>query len=317
MKKVLILGASSYIGASFQSYVKANENGRLQAESISLRGDAWQKMDWSVYDSVINVTGKAHADIGDLREEEKREYYEINCNLACLAAKKAIDAGVSQYIYFSSIIVYGDCSDKGKSRIITQETEPAPSNFYGDSKWRAEQELKKLFSTNAECAQRAHNPDQRGRAGQTSLAILRPPMIYGAACRGNYRTLARFAVKLPVFPDYQNRRSVLYIENLCEFLCLLVKNGDAGVFFPQNGEYVTTSELISEIAKVHGKKSRSTKLLIPAVELGKKMPGRAGGIIRKAFGSLMYEMDMSIYQGGNYRKYGLDESIRRTEKNES
>ena len=145
MKKVLILGANSYIGNSFQKYIGENYNDQYEVHKVSLRGEAWKEDDWSGYDSILNVTGKAHADIGILTEEQKQEYYAVNCDLACEAAQKAVKDGVGQYIYLSSVIVYGDSSNGGGAIHITKDTKPAPSNFYGDSKWQAEQKLQVLF----------------------------------------------------------------------------------------------------------------------------------------------------------------------------
>ena len=113
MKKVLILGANSYIGNSFQKYIGENYNDQYEVHKVSLRGEAWKEDDWSGYDSILNVTGKAHADIGILTEEQKQEYYAVNCDLACEAAQKAVKDGVGQYIYLSSLeadgIIY-DCN---------------------------------------------------------------------------------------------------------------------------------------------------------------------------------------------------------------
>ena len=104
MKKVLILGANSYIGNSFQKYIGENYNDQYEVHKVSLRGEAWKEDDWSGYDSILNVTGKAHADIGILTEEQKQEYYAVNCDLACEAAQKAVKDGVGQYIYLSSAV---------------------------------------------------------------------------------------------------------------------------------------------------------------------------------------------------------------------
>lgn len=309
MKRILILGASSYIGTSFQNYVRKNYPEDFAVDCISLRGDAWQSMDWSGYDSILNVTGKAHADIESLTEKEKQEYYTVNCDLACQAAKKAITDGVKQYIYFSSIIVYGDSSNSRKPIVITEQTKPAPSNFYGDSKWRAEQELSHIYETYGGVT---GQPMPEGR-GNMRLAILRPPMIYGPGCRGNYQTLAKLAGKLRVFPDYRNGRSMLYIENLCEFLHLLVENGDGGLFFPQNQEYVKTAELVRLIGECRCKKIVCLRLLAPAVSVGMLFPGKIGKLVRKAFGSLTYEKSMSNYQRGVYQRYSLRESVVRSE----
>src|SRR5690606_2947926 len=92
------------------------------------------------------------------------------------------------------------------------------------------------------------------------VVILRPPMIYGKGCKGNYPKLVKLAKILPVFPNIENKRSMLHIDNLCEFIKLMIDNGENGLFFPQNKEYVKTSELVKIIAEVHGRKIRFTKL---------------------------------------------------------
>src|SRR5690606_3154181 len=86
------------------------------------------------------------------------------------------------------------------------------------------------------------------------IAIIRAPMIYGKDSKGNYPKLAKIAKKIPVFPDYENKRSMIHIDNLCEFIRLLVDYVECGIFFPQNDNYVKTSDMVRLIAKVHGNK---------------------------------------------------------------
>ena len=202
MKKILILGANSYIGTSFENYIQQKYPDDYEIHTISLHGDTWRHENWSSYDSILNVTGKAHADISKLSEEQKQEYYAINCDLAVETAKKAIEGGAAQYIYLSSIIIYGDSSNSRTPVRITADTKPAPSNFYGDSKWQAEQKLQELFRT------------AEKTTGHTRLVLLRLPMIYGPGCKGNYKTLVKMSQKLPLFPTYHNERSVLHIDHL-------------------------------------------------------------------------------------------------------
>ena len=299
MKKILILGANSYIGTSFHNYLSTQYPGEYDVERISLRGDDWKTGKWSAYDSIINVTGKAHADISKLSEEEKQEYYTVNCELAVEAAKKAIADGAAQYIYFSSIIVYGDSSNSRKPVRITSETKPEPDNFYGDSKWQAEQRLRKLFDA---------------AVGNTQLVILRPPMIYGNGSKGNFRMLVKLAEKFPVFPDFPNQRSMLYVENLAEFLRLVTENGVGGLYFPQNEEYVSTAEMVAEIAEIQGKHLHCSRVWNAFVKLAFYIPGKIGGMTRKAFGTLTIDRNMSDYSW-KYRKYGLRESIERSLRN--
>ena len=272
MKKILILGANSYIGTSFHNYLTTKYPGQYQTDIVSLRGTDWKNRDWSGYDSVLNVTGKAHADISSLTEEQKKEYYAVNCDLAVEAARKAIADGVTQYIYFSSIIVYGDSSNSRKPVRITADTKPAPSNFYGDSKWQAEKKLQGLFVWE--------------KSAGTRLAILRLPMIYGPGCKGNYKTLVKMAQKLPLFPTYHNERSVLQIDHLCEYLRTLAESAEGGLFWPQEDAYRSTPDMVFELAQASGRHIFHAGWLNPFVRMAFYLPGKPGKLARKAFGTL-------------------------------
>lgn len=289
MKRVLITGANSYIGTSFECYIKAHYADLFQVDTIDMETNAWRELDFSCYDAVFHVAGMAHADVSKVSEEVKRKYYAVNMDLAVETAEKAKKEGVKQFVFMSSMIVYGNAES------ITEATMPQPANFYGDSKWQAEQGIRAL------------------QEEEFRVSVLRAPMIYGKGSKGNYPFLVKLAVKTPVFPKVNNRRSMLYIENLCEFLCWLIKEEQSGVFFPQNAEYVNTSELVKQIAGAHNQKIWVTSLLTPLVILGKKLPGRYGNLCRKAFGSSFYELSMSQY-GVKYQLYSMEDSIKRTER---
>lgn len=272
MKRILITGAGSYIGTSFEAWLKKPEyTGMYQIDTVDMRGDEWKQKDFSGYDTVFHVAGIAHADIGKVTEEQKKLYYAVNCDLAAETARKAKKEGVKQFIYMSSIIVYGEGSSVRKKRVITRETKPSPSNFYGDSKWKAEKKLRPLSDETFH------------------VAILRPPMIYGEGCKGNYQTLRKIALRCPVFPDFPNERSMLSIENLCEFVRNLVDTGQKGLYFPQNDEYVRTSKMVKDIAERNGKQIHLTRLFNWGIVVAGCLPGKIGGMVNKAFGSLVYE----------------------------
>ena len=288
MTKVLITGANSYIGESFRSYALENYKGDFDIDTIDMKSDEWRENDFSGYDCVFHVAGIAHADVGNVSEEVKAQYYRVNTELAIETARKARDEGVGQFVFMSSMIVYG------AQEHITRETEPQPANFYGDSKWQADKGVRTLETEDFK------------------VTVLRPPMIYGPGSKGNYPVLAGLAKKLPVFPKVQNKRSVLDIDNLCEFLCMVMKERRAGVFFPQNKEPVNTSDMVAQIAKANGHRIWVTPLLTPFVAVGRKLPGKIGGLFRKAFGDSWYEPEMGGC-GVEYCKYDLEESIKRTE----
>ena len=288
-KRVLVTGVNSYIGNAFRSYMEQYPE-EAAVEGISVRNDAWKTLDFSGYDCVFDVAGIAHADTGHVSEEVKKRYYAVNCDLTVALAQKAKEEGVRQFIFMSSAIVYGDSAPIGFQRMITRDTPPAPADFYGDSKLQAEKGILPLADDHFK------------------IAILRPPMIYGKGSKGNYPVLSKMAQKLPAFPKVENCRSMLYIGNLVEFVRLVIKNEESGFFFPQNGQYSNTSQLVQMIAEAHGKHI----ILVGGCTVPLRLLSQATGLVNKAFGSLAYDMSMSEYKE-NYRRFSLEESIRLTE----
>lgn len=281
MKKILITGAGSYIGTSVEQWLnRPRFAGMYQTVTLDMREELWKNYDFSGYDTVFHVAGIAHADIGKVTEEQRKLYYSVNCDLAVETAKKAKAEGVNQFIYMSSIIVYGEGTSVQKKKVITRDTKPSPSNFYGDSKWQAEQKLTPLGND------RFH------------VAILRPPMIYGEGCKGNYQTLKKIALRVPVFPDFPNERSMCAIEVLCEFVRRLIDSQSGGIHFPQNREYVRTADMVKRIARKHGKRVVLLKGFNWGIYLMGCLPGRIGGMVNKAFGSLVYEKTIGKFELG-------------------
>uniref|UniRef100_UPI00405605B2 NAD-dependent epimerase/dehydratase family protein n=1 Tax=Acetatifactor sp. TaxID=1872090 RepID=UPI00405605B2 len=322
MKRVLITGANSYIGTNVERYLMEYNarNGRecYRVDILSLRDPSWENYDFAPYDTILHMAGKAHADIGHVSEGIKQQYYEINCDLAVRTAAKAKAQGVPQFVYMSSIIVYGDSAKVGEAKHITSNTQPSPANFYGDSKWQAEKKLQELGGQ-----QIGADAEQMQTANQFGVAIVRSPMVYGKGSKGNFPLLVKLADKMPIFPNIRNERSMIYIDNLAEFLRLLIDSGQGGVFLPQNSEYVTTAEMVKAIGEVKGKKIHLVKALNPFVKLASKMPGKIGGLANKAFGSLTISRDCEmgkmagndtadIYPLTGYQIYDLQESICRS-----
>lgn len=290
-KKILITGANSYIGLSVKSWLEKYPH-RYYVESLDIKDDKWLTSDFSKFDVIYHVAGIAHADIGHVSEEQKQLYYKVNTHLAIQVAQKAKCEGIKQFIYMSSMIVYSGCKD----RIITAETQPRPLNFYGDSKWQADQKIRQLSDK------------------EFKVVVLRPPMIYGRNSKGNYSVLAKIAKISPVFPIVKNKRSMLYIDNLSEFIRLMIDNEESGIFFPQNSEYTNTSDMVQMIAKVSGHRIIMIPGLSVMINLLEKIPGKIGGSVNKAFGDSVYEMSMSEYKV-NYRVNSLIKSIELTEGN--
>lgn len=294
MKKVLITGANSYIGQSVEKWLM-KEHESYQISTLDLRGEGWKRVDFTGYDCVFHVAGIAHADTGHVNNEQKKMYYDINTELAVEVAEKAKKSGVRQFILMSTMIIYGDYFNIKEKRIITKVSKPCPINFYGNSKWQADNRIYKMKSDNF------------------NVVILRPPAVYGKGCKGNYIYLSKIAGLVPIFPYVDNQRSMLYIDNLCEFVKLMIDNEEEGIFFPQNKEYVNTSVMVKLISEAQGRKMRLTKALNPLIWFINFLPGKLSNLSKKAFSNAIYDMTISDYEKGEYRLKSLRESIIETE----
>ena len=160
MKKILITGANSYIGTSFETYLKQFAD-EYTVDTVDMIDGTWREKSFAEYDTVFHVAGIAHSDNGKISEEKEKLYYAVNTDLTVETAKKAKADGVKQFIFMSSAIVYGESAPIGKDKLITKDTPVSPANCYGDSKVQAENGILPL------------NDDS------FKVVVLRPPMIYG------------------------------------------------------------------------------------------------------------------------------------------
>lgn len=284
MKRILITGKNSYIGKNFQEWL-AQYPEEYEVEAISVRGEEWKEKDFSKYDSILHLAGLAHVSTNPNMEEK---YYQVNRDLTIAIAEKAKKERVKQFIFMSSIIIYGD--SLLEDGVIKRDTIPVPSNFYGNSKLQAEQKIEVLETS------------------EFKISIIRPPMVYGRGSKGNYPKLAKLAKVTPIFPDFSNRRSMIHINNLCQFIKLIIDNNESGVFYPQNLEYVSSKELVKIIASLNNNKVFFIKLFNPVIKMLLGMR-----VIDKVFGNLVYEKKISGYNKGKYQVISFEKSIEITE----
>ena len=286
MKRVLITGDKSYVGTNVERWLNKSPE-LFQVDTVSTFNEEWKKADFSKYDVVFHVAGLAHQRI---TKEKEPLYYEINRDLAYDIALCAKIAGIKQFIFMSSMSVYND-----NTTYIDEKTATEPSNAYGKSKLQAEQLISQLNTESF------------------IVTIVRPPMIYGKGCKGNYNSLRKLALKLHIFPKVDNKRSMLFIDNLCEFIRCIIISPEQGFFFPQNRELVNTSEWAALIAKEHGRKLYLSRLLGKCVKIGRVLPF-IGSYCEKAFGDSFYEPRLSKTNEYDYQITDFEESIRKTEQ---
>lgn len=275
MQHILIAGKNSYIGDSFKRFIEQFPE-QYTVSEIDTKGLVPAPELFEGMDAVFCVAGIAH-----IKEtnENRSLYYEVNRNLVIEIAKAAKAAGVRQFVLLSSMSVYGRITGH-----IRKDTAPAPDTAYGKSKLQADEEIKKLEDSDF------------------IFTCLRPPMVYGKNCRGNYRSLREFALRSPFFPEYDNKRSMIYIGNLCEFVKNCIDYEKRGLFFPQNAEYTNSGRMVQLIARQHGKKIKMVKAFNWAIGIA------PFSVVKKVFGDLTYE------QVDTVEKYDFYESIRLTEE---
>ncbi len=283
MKSVLITGKHSYIGNSLRKWLTKTPDA-YRVDMVDLKDPTWREVSFGDYDVVVHMAGIAHVSANPALADQ---YYRVNRDLSIEAARKAKADGVRQFVFMSSMKVYGN---RGRSAaVIDCDTVPSPDDDYGHSKLEAEDALATL------------------RSNDFAVAMVRPPMVYGAGSKGNYPRLARLATKTPLFPDYDNARSMIHIDNLSEFLRLLIDDGANGVYCPQNRELVKTSDLVRVIADTHGRRIRTTRALNPLIG------GLLGvSVVNKVFGDYAYDLAMSEYDK-DYRVRDFRLSIELTE----
>lgn len=276
MKQIYIIGKNGYIASAFAAWLE-KEPEKYAVHPIPARGFAPDAVDFSQADAVVFAAGIAHL---SAKEGKDAPYVAVNCDMAAAAAQKAKRDGARQFLYLSSMSVYGVAHGE-----IDGRTPLRPQNEYGRSKKMAEEQLRAL-----------NGPDFR-------VCVLRPPMVYGKHCRGNYQTLRRLACGVPVFPTVHNKRSMIHIDNLCAWMQWAIDVESDALLLPQDPFYICTSDMVRLIAAAHGKK----KVMLPG--FGRLLAGLPVSAAQKAFGSLYYAPsadDHSVVRT-------LEEAINRTE----
>lgn len=289
MKKILITGANSYVGTNIEKWL-LKEPDVFSVDTADTFDQKWKSYDFSKYDVVFHVAGIAHV---DPKPKMAPLYYKVNRDLTIEIAKHAKEHGVKQFIFMSSGIVF-HASKSLTPNIITPDTKPDPNDFYGDSKLQAEKGLEELMCSTFK------------------IAFLRPPMIYGPNCRGNFLRLGWLATKTPFFPNWKSKRSMLYIENLAEFVKQVILREKEGYFYPQNKELSDTVDIVRYFAKKYNHRIWISRIFNPFVVVGSWFLPQ----IPKMFADFYYVPEMSEYDF-DYQIVSLNDSMKQLEVTEA
>ncbi len=222
---ILVTGASGYIGGSFIEAFKR----KYDFSIFSLQENTIDTLNLENIDTILHCAALVHQKTVD----DYEKYDAINVKYPIDLAKKAKKSSVKQFVFISTIAVYGD--DK---KFIDENSTFKPVTPYGESKLEAEKQLLALHDENF------------------TVSIIRPPMVYGKDAPGNINSLINLIKKVPILPfaNIDNRRSFIYIGNLIHFIDNIIEKRGAGIFLVSDDRAVSTTELIKHISKELDKK---------------------------------------------------------------
>ncbi|CAM3609660.1 NAD-dependent epimerase/dehydratase family protein [Arcobacter aquimarinus] len=277
IKNLLITGSTGYLGSSF---INQHKNKYL-FEKFSLLNQKIEDINFDRIDIILHCAALVHQKV----EHSYEKYHDINVEYPVKLAKLAKQNGVKQFVFISTIAVYGEEEEKLDENNICNPITP-----YGKSKLEAEKELLKLIDDNF------------------VVSIIRPPMIYGKNAPGNIDSLIKLVKKIPIIPldKIENKRSFISIQNLCFIVDEVITQQKAGIFLVSDDESLSTSRLIELIAKNLDKKIYLIK--VPFFESLLKI--LKPSFHKRLYGSL--EVDNSITKDKLNLKnpYSVEEAIK-------
>ena len=286
--RVLITGANSYIGNALQSYIEKIDN-NIFVQQLDVKNDLWRNVSFSGFDVVVHLAAIVH-----LKESAPWELYKkVNVDLTEEIATKSKNQGVRQFIFLSSMAVYGiEKRLSSVSGVIRHDTPLKPITMYGKSKYLAELILSKL-----------------GDEG-FKIVIVRPPNVYGPGCKGKYiYQYANIVSKLPAIPQAFTsvKQSVLYIDNLCRFLYLLIIQEKRGIYTPQDDEQLSAVDIMECICNAICKRKKISRFLGLFI-----YPMAFCNLVRKGYGGVSYAQGESHQNEMDYLIVPCREGIKRT-----
>ncbi|MCM3771780.1 NAD-dependent epimerase/dehydratase family protein [Priestia aryabhattai] len=262
MKKIIITGANSYIGRNLADLLTDNFD-QYEVKLMSVKGEEWKKQDFSKYDVIVHAAGIVHQKKNKIPQQQ---YIKVNAELTRELAIKAKNEGIKQFIFLSTMSIYGEIGSLERKISINENTFPNPQNFYGESKLLAEKYLLDLEQDNFK------------------VYILRPPMVYGENCPGNYTLLKKLSTYIPVFPLIDNERSAINVKILVKEIKKGIDCHLQGISLPQDDAYINTSELVKKMAFENGRSIYLSKVLGVMVKVFLKNTP----VVKKIFGNLTY-----------------------------
>lgn len=222
---------------------------------------------------LIHTAARVHV-MDDTADDPLNEFRKVNRDATLSLARLAAKSGVKRFIFLSTIKVNGESTDPGKP--FSEQDSCDPSDPYGISKYEAEQGLLSIA-------------EETGM----EVVIIRPPLIYGPGVKGNFASMMRWVGKGIPLPlgAVDNQRSLLALDNLIDFISCCLDHPKAAnqVFLLSDGQDVSTTKLIQNLAHAQGKKVRLLPVPVSLMTYMASLLGKKA-VTERLFGSLQVDI---------------------------
>lgn len=278
MNKLLITGSNGFIGTYFINKYQHKYN----IQKFSFFNDDFKKVNLTDVSVIVYLSALVH----QMGGASAQEYEKVNVTQTLKLAKRAKESGVKHFIFMSTVKVYGEET----AQVYSENTICNPEDEYGKSKLKAEQELLKLEDENFK------------------ISIVRTPIVYGYGVKANIKNLVNLTNKIPILPfgAIDNKRSMVYIGNLCYLVDEVIKQKQNGIFLASDNEPSSTTKLIELIAKNFNKKVYLVK--IPFFETLLKL--LKPSFHKRLYGSLEVDNSITKQKLNLINPYSVEEGIK-------
>ncbi len=264
MDKILIIGTNSFVGRNYINFSKNRD-----VREVSLFDVKPEEIDFSEVTAVIHLAAIVHQS----KTIPAAEYLKVNRDLPVSVATCAKKAGVGQFVFLSTVKVYGD-NNPGPWP-LNESSVCTPGDPYGKSKLEAEFGLRKMADDNF------------------IVSIIRTPLVYGVGVRANMLSIIKLSDRIPVLPfnNVKNKRCYTFVENLVGYIDRIIERKASGVFIAMDTSPLSTTSLVRLILKSLGKKS--VLITVPGFIL-KIADKIVPGMVNRLYGSFEINNDKTL-----------------------
>jgi UDP-glucose 4-epimerase len=279
--KILIIGEKSFVGENFRRYSRYKD-----IEEISLKSKIPEEINFREYEVVLHLAAIVH----QTKKIPESEYFKVNRDLCLRVAENAKKAGIKQFVFLSTLKVYGEFEPD--TEIRNENSKCFPDDAYGKSKYAAEMGLKEIESSDF------------------TVSIIRPPLVYGNGVKANMLSLVKLIESFPLLPfkGICNKRNFIYVENLVGFIDRIIAQKASGIFIVKDDGALSTSDLILYLSKYLGKKVKLFTLPKMIIRICTYI---RPAIFNRLFGSLEFDNRKTKTELNYNPPYSSEEGIKK------